>query len=186
MLYIIGGAPRSGKTELARMLLKERGIPYFSADYLTSGFHHGLPEFGVFHEQDSTARAEKLWPILKCMLKSIAIGEREYTVEGDIFQPRDIAALMKECKSVRTCFLGYPDVVPQQKIKHIRNFPGESNNWTAEKPDDEILALIEEGAKFSAYLKEECKLTGLDFFDTATSFRDAVTAAAGRLNGSVV
>ncbi len=37
MPYLVGGASRAGKSTLARRLLMERSIPYFSIDILMMG-----------------------------------------------------------------------------------------------------------------------------------------------------
>jgi adenylate kinase family enzyme len=46
MLYLIGGVPRSGKTQVQKYLLNNYKIPGISTDTLRSGFYN-MPEFGI-------------------------------------------------------------------------------------------------------------------------------------------
>jgi hypothetical protein len=50
MLYLIGGAARSGKTNLSKRLLTGKSIPYFCIDYLVSAIDrtlHNKPSFRI-------------------------------------------------------------------------------------------------------------------------------------------
>ena len=51
MIYLIGGASRSGKTSLVLRLLEEKSIPYLSTDVLMMGLRGaGYSEYA--NEQD--------------------------------------------------------------------------------------------------------------------------------------
>jgi len=63
MLYLIGGAARTGKTILSQRLLKERNIPYFCLDYLINAIDRTL------HNIPSREAAIKIWPNLEAMLR---------------------------------------------------------------------------------------------------------------------
>jgi predicted kinase len=67
MLYLLGGASRAGKSTLARRLLMQQCIPYFSIDALMMGFVNGMPEFGLDPDESEQARAVRLWPLLRAM-----------------------------------------------------------------------------------------------------------------------
>ena len=43
MLFIVGGAARSGKSIIAREYLRRTGTPYFSLDFLVMGLAAGAP-----------------------------------------------------------------------------------------------------------------------------------------------
>ena len=44
MIYLIGGAPRTGKTTLGASLAKVKAIPYFSFDHITSVIYPYIPK----------------------------------------------------------------------------------------------------------------------------------------------
>ena len=92
MLYLIGGAARSGKTLIAQRMLLEHSIPRYALEYFVSALHRGCPEIGVRHEEANPARAERLWPRLEPMLRNIVEVEPVYVVEGDALLPRHVVA----------------------------------------------------------------------------------------------
>jgi len=65
MLYMIGGAPRSGKTTLARRMLAEDGLPYFSIDTLIASLARAEPELGMQVSDPALKRIEVVWPTLR-------------------------------------------------------------------------------------------------------------------------
>ena len=71
MLYLVGGASRSGKSTIARRLLQQHGIPYFSIDILMMGFANGAPELDFDPDASEIARGEALWPILRAMCVNV-------------------------------------------------------------------------------------------------------------------
>ncbi len=42
MLYLLGGAARSGKSIIARRVMTHYQLPFFSLDYLSNGMAEGL------------------------------------------------------------------------------------------------------------------------------------------------
>ncbi len=71
MLYIVGGAARSGKSLIAHRFLQSAHIPYFSLDFLMMGVARGLPKSGVNPDDPSTIVGERLWPVVKPMCVNI-------------------------------------------------------------------------------------------------------------------
>ena len=61
MLYLLGGAARTGKTTAGRAFLQRTGIPYFSLDFLMMGFANGLPEYDIDPDADELSAAEQLF-----------------------------------------------------------------------------------------------------------------------------
>ena len=74
MLYLLGGAARTGKTTIANAFLVQTGIPFFSLDFLMMGFTNGLPEYGVDSDADELLVAEQLWPVIRSMATAMMIG----------------------------------------------------------------------------------------------------------------
>jgi len=108
LLYLIGGAARSGKSTLARRLLQAHRMPYFCVDHLTSGLEAGAPALGVRHELPDQRRGELVWPVLCGVLRNVVEVEPEYVVEGNVLLPARIAEFAAAHRGrVRACFLGY-------------------------------------------------------------------------------
>lgn len=135
MLYIVGGAARSGKSTLARKLVDELKIPYFSTDQILIGLEKGMPQLGITHEQTTLERAPKLWPILKPMLINIYDSEPKYCVDGDVLLPEYIQELVQEIEYVKVAYVGYAHIDPQEKLRSIKGYDG-PNNWTLGMPDE--------------------------------------------------
>jgi hypothetical protein len=57
MIYLIGGAARSGKTIITHRLWREQHVPYFCIDYFISAIDQGAPELGIQAESPSLQRA---------------------------------------------------------------------------------------------------------------------------------
>ncbi len=82
MLYLLGGAARTGKTTIAQAFLSKTGIPFFSLDFLMMGFANGLPEYGLDPEADELLVAEQLWPVVRAMLTAMVEEEIDYWSKG--------------------------------------------------------------------------------------------------------
>jgi hypothetical protein len=137
MLYLIGGAARTGKTTIARAFLAQTGIPYFSLDFLMMGFANGLPEYGVDSEADELLIAEQLWPVVRSMATAMVEDEIDYLIEGVQLHPRRVRELCEELGGdVRACFLGLAEADTSAKLQEIRRFGGEADDWLRHYPRD--------------------------------------------------
>ena len=178
MLYLIGGAARSGKSILARRLLLRHELPYFPVDYLTSGLVSGAPETAVRHESSSRLRGEQIWPVLEGLLRNVAEEEPGYVVEGDVLLPDRVAGFMSaHGKRVRACFLGYASCTVEAKSAAIRSNPGHINDWVADMADGELAALVTDMIEFSVFLRAGCARHRLKYIDSSADFSSALDAA---------
>jgi hypothetical protein len=178
MLYLIGGASRAGKTQVADRLMKELSAPRFSLDYLITAFDQGNPSLGVVHDLTARMVGERLWIYLKPMLINILEEEPSYIIEGDALLPRQARELFAMYpKMIRTCFLGYPDIEVDVKVQAIKSFAGGPNNWTRTASDREIQGLALEGIRYSRELEAECAELKLPFFNTGQDFDSAIEKA---------
>src|SRR5260221_9708886 len=108
MIYLIGGSPRVGKSTLAKVLAKEKTIPYISADDLASVITPYIPEQeyqvklpvsftrvetnysnDVFYSKYSAEQivgfylrqAETLWPGFRNFIKYVLEFNHDFIVE---------------------------------------------------------------------------------------------------------
>jgi len=170
MLYIIGGTSRSGKTLLSKKILAERKIPYFPLDALFCTLAEATPELGINHANSLKDRPLKMWKLAKPLSYFFEDQEQEYVLEGDSILPSQIKELINEGRKVKCCFLGYPNLNPDEKLQLIRKFHQGKSDWTAKQTDEQMLVMIEEMVEFSKYLKEECEKYSIKFFDVSHDF----------------
>ncbi len=82
MLFILGGAARTGKGIVAQRLLLTQRIPYLSLDVLKMGLARGLPGYPFDPNAGALIVAEQLWPVVREMSRNL-IGEGvPYLLEG--------------------------------------------------------------------------------------------------------
>ncbi len=181
MLIFIGGAARTGKSILSRRLLLERQMPYFSLDVLKMGLARGAPEYTIDPDGGGIAVGERLWPLVREMSINL-LDEPNYVIEGELL-PKHVSVFQQEYPSqVRACFLGYTEIIPMQKLREIRTYAGLPNDWPADYSDAELLNVVEGMIAFSRYLRDECAVYGLPYFDTSSDFEhtlDSVVAHIG-------
>ena len=185
MLFVVGGAARSGKSTLARTLLERERVPYVSTDYVVSGLHHGAPELGIRHEDPNPGRSQKVWPILEPMARNILEVEVGYTIEGDVVVPAGVAGLRDRYPGqVRACFLAFPQWSPEHAMEIWKEYPDPINDWLAGLDQPDLLALAEEMVSYSRWLSGECARWNLPFIDVGIGRAESQAQALDELLGA--
>ncbi|HHX42922.1 MAG TPA: hypothetical protein GX714_02885 [Chloroflexi bacterium] len=178
MLFLIGGAARSGKTLIARRLLSKHRVPCFCVDYLVNALEEGAPELGISAEARPEERARAVWPRIEPMLRSIVEMEPAYVVEGNALWPRGVRTLVDAYgDAVRACFLGYAITTPEIKLRDIRQYGGGVHDWIHDHDDADILDLMAEMIAYSRYLRDACRALDLPYFDVSDDFTRTVNKA---------
>lgn len=80
MIYLIAGAPHTGKTLLAQRLLERRHIPYLSLDQLKMGLIRS-GTIALSSTQDEALTAV-VWPIAREMIRTALENRQSLIVEG--------------------------------------------------------------------------------------------------------
>jgi hypothetical protein len=182
VLYIVGGAPRAGKSILARRMLDEHKIAYFPTDILMMGLASAMPQLGLRPSDSAPARAPIMWPTLRGMAVTILEKEEEYLFEGDVLMPAHVVELRERFGSaVRACFLGYAKVDSLAKVRDIRRHAVGRSEWTDDCDDIHLLRIVEEFKSLSEQLRIECAECELAYFDGSVDFFAAIDQAAAYL-----
>ncbi|MEZ4865431.1 MAG: hypothetical protein R3C14_29245 [Caldilineaceae bacterium] len=175
MLYLVGGAARSGKSTVAQRFVVQTVIPYFCLDYLMMGFANGAPSFGVNPEDDELQVATLLTPVIRSMAVAMLENGEEYLLEGVQLHPRLAAELCREFPGqVRVCFLGYAEADLNTKMHQIRHLNGGTNDWLRDYDDGQLLTTVARLQHLSATVQGECIRHGLPYFETAVHFERVV------------
>jgi 2-phosphoglycerate kinase len=177
LLYLIGGAPRAGKTILARRILAGHRIAYFSLDVLMSGIANAMPERGIKVPDPALERARPMWPLVRAMALNLIESGDDYLIEGDVILPEHVAELRRQfAPQMRSCFLGYASIDPATKMHAIRRYAS-AGDWTLSLTDAYLLKLTAELRDFSAYLRDQSAQHGLSFFDESAGFAEMLDQA---------
>jgi hypothetical protein len=178
MLYMIGGAPRSGKTMLARRMFGEHGVPYFSIDTLIANLASAMPEFGMRVSDPALKRMEVVWPMIRKVSSDVLRRDGDLLLEGDVLLPKHLMEFGHSTYAgIKACLIGYADVDPARKLRAIREHVADGTDWTEELDDARLLNLIGELRSFSEYLRRECCHYKIPYFDGSTCFASAIRDA---------
>ena len=182
MLYLIGGAPRSGKSLLAQRILKEKQVPYFPLDALIGTLTFATPEFDINHDLSFRLKSEKVWRFTEHLFNHFLSEEESYLVEGDCILPEQAATFIeKHPDEIRCCFMGYTTLTSEEKLNYVRTFNRGDIDWTNDHTDEALLEMIERMIEYSLFLKEECSKYNIEFFDVSDDFSGTSEKALNHL-----
>jgi hypothetical protein len=178
MLYLVSGTSRSGKTMIAKEMMKRTSIPYMSLDWMVMGFTNGVPEYGIHDKLWPNEIAEKFWPFLKAMCENILWSEVDYILEGEAISPKLVSDLMlTHPDKVRVCFVGYTDANRENKVNNVKRYSDGKGDWLINEPDEVIDSHIENMIDYSKLIKKECANHSVAYVDTSSEFEKSIQDA---------
>lgn len=176
MLYLIGGAPRVGKSTLANLILEKNKIAYVDTDWIVHMLMFAAPQLGVkvftkLNEDEFRSKAIKFYPFLYQFVKYNQPVIEQYVIEGDSFLPEHVSKLQKEFH-IKACFLGSSNL--QSEI--LLNNPSR-NNWIKKLTLKQLNDLCNWIMGMSNFLKKECSLYKITYFDISKNYPDQIKKA---------
>src|SRR4051812_33014703 len=99
MIYLIGGASRVGKSQIAEKIFLEKKVSYLPVDVLLVGLTKGAPSLGLGDNQTNIERGETVWPVVKGMIETFHQNAMDYLLEGDSLLPYYIAEMANTYKN---------------------------------------------------------------------------------------
>lgn len=182
MIYLISGASRSGKTLIAKTLLKKQSLPYLSLDWLMMGFNNGIPEYGIHHLLWPDDIARRIWPFFKGMLENMLFEGVDYVIEGEAMLPELLTPFMATHPGkFKVVFVGYTTIDVEEKVNQVKAFSGGENDWLTRLADEKIIEHTQNMLTHSKRIKADCERHGITYFDTSTEFPGTIQQAIGYL-----
>lgn len=166
MIYLIGGAPRVGKSQMANMLIAQKPMLSLSCDLLYD--LDQVKNLDGFEHADILEKGRAFYPTLKQLLVNISLRAQDCVVEGEVILPEFIPEL-ENMYELRSCFLGLSSTSLDSIVANGGFF-----NWPKYKIDhhqaDEVRTLAQRTVKRSAIIRESCENLGLKYFDMANTY----------------
>src|SRR5262245_48761907 len=111
VIYLVGGAPRVGKSTLAQRLLISDGIPWLPTDVIRTVVRRVAPEVDAADQDpvDAVALAEVMYPHIEQAAQVCAEEADRFLIEGFELAPSYPARLRAALggTQIRSCFLGH-------------------------------------------------------------------------------
>lgn len=198
MIYLIGGAPRCGKTTVARNLTQACCCSHVPADYLGTAFSNYIPEselqarypswnvatvderFATYSTIEIIAnyrtKAETVWPGLRDFIVYALYQQHDMIVEGYQLEPRFVHEL-------RVTYPQFPITAVflcREQIDAIRDDlkkGTDPEDWVRKSTTQAITwtRIATMVRQYSAYVREEATKYNLATFDMDQSFPERVT-----------
>jgi hypothetical protein len=179
MIYLVGGAPRAGKSILGQQAAADLRIGWISTDLLME-LLRVKNEPGIKTKWDASlgaiqANAEWFFPYLERLIWGVSSSAESYLIEGVDFLPAQVQELSKTYP-VRAIFLGCSRLTPEG----VKQFPGRSPGYSA-LPEDLRRQIANDVPLWSEFLRQESERFGYHYIDTANEFPQSLRQAESLL-----
>jgi hypothetical protein len=181
MIYLIGGAPRAGKSILGQKLAAQLRIGWISTDLLTEMLKaKNVP--GLQHKWDATpeavtATAEWFFPCLERFVWGVQSMADNYLIEGVSFLPAQVVQLSDQYL-IRSVFLG----CSQMTLERFDKFPGHSRGY-ATLPEEMRRQFAHDVPLWSEFIRQEAEQWGRPYVDMSEDFQSRLVEAETVLIG---
>ena len=168
MIYLIGGAPRAGKTILAQRLSSKLHVGWISTDLLLTLLSMTNVE-GIKTEWNAapeavTASAEWFFPYLERFIWGINSMAEQYIIEGVDFLPAQVAQLSTQYQ-LRAVFLGSSSMT----LERLDQFPGHSAGYGF-LPEAMRRQIAQDVPLMSEFFREQAERSGYPYIDMVSDF----------------
>lgn len=168
MIYLVGGAPRAGKSILGQQVAVKRKTSWISTDVLRDLLRVKKDEGPIVEwspaPETIAANAEWFFPYLERFIWGVSSLAEHYVIEGVDFLPAQVVQLSTQYR-IRAVFLG----CSQMTLAHFDQFPGRSQGY-AGLPAAVRQQLAQHVPVWSAFIRQEATRFGYRYVDTVSDF----------------
>jgi 2-phosphoglycerate kinase len=182
ILLFIGGAPRTGKTTLARRISQSRGYVHLPVDGVVHAFGKAYPQLQIDHlTGDDPAVIKRVAPFVYEQIFWHMKEKIPLIADGYHLGPKTLNELVPDV-NWRAVFLCYPEISAESLLKKVRANEG-PNEWTRKRTDTDLLPLFEDFIKTSIHIRRECEETDMPFIIVGDNLQIAANEAEKVLLG---
>jgi hypothetical protein len=184
MIYLIGGAPRTGKTILAQRISARLGIGWISTDLLMEILRvKHVDGTKVEWNADPKAiavAAEWFFPCLERFVWRVHSKAESYVIEGVDFLPAQVAQIAAQYR-VRAAFLG----CSRMTLERLDRFLGGSRGY-ALLPKELRRQIVHDVPLWSAFVRQKAERFGYPYIDMIGDFPSRLREADAALTACAV
>ena len=151
MIYLIGGAPRAGKSILGQRLCTTRSVGWVSTDLLMELLRvanaAGRKMKWDAAPEAITAAADWFFPYLERFIWGVNSLADHYVIEGVDFLPAHVAQLSMQYP-IRTVFLG----CSRMTLEDLTRFPGRSQAYGS-LPEAQRRQIVQDVPRWSVFIR---------------------------------
>lgn len=170
---IIAGVPRAGKSTVSQMIAKRMGFQHISMDSIIAGMEKVFPETkidtdaAIDSHENLMFISSKIAPFIRAMMNSGEYDECDYGVVIDVYQllPTDYVKYVKNEKCEIYYFLS-SDVTPDERFRILKAYDT-PKDYTYYHSDEENKRDCIDIVNISNFMKEQCVLCGLPYYETS-------------------
>lgn len=175
MIYLVGGAPRVGKSILGQRVSAKLNAGWVSTDVLMQ-LLRVKNEAGIKVEWNAappatTANAEWFFPYLERFIWGVSSLADNYVIEGVDFLPAQVAQLAPQYQ-LRAVFLGCSSMT----LERLDQFPGRSHGYSL-LPEEVRRQIVQDVPRWSDFIRQEAERFGYPYVDMASQFPERLRAA---------
>ena len=175
MIYLIGGAPRAGKSILCQSISAKWNVSWISTDLLIDLLRlkkdHGVKTSWNAAPEAITAAAEWFFPYLERFVWGVNSQADNYLIEGVDFLPVHVARLSAKYP-LRAVFLGCSHMT----LERFDQFPGRSRGY-ANLPEALRRQIVQDVPLWSRFIQQEAERFSYPYVDMAGDFSSRLSAA---------
>ena len=183
MIYLIGGAPRVGKSILCQRFAAKLGIGWISTDLMMELLRlreaDGIKSQWNAAPEAITANAEWFFPYLERFVWGVSSLADSYVIEGVDFLPAQ-AIRLSGAYSIRAVFLG----CSRMTLEKIDRFPGRSPGY-AGLLEEARRQIARDVSPWSEFIRREAERHGYAYIDMANDFPQRMAEADAALAGDL-
>jgi hypothetical protein len=174
MIYLIGGAPRAGKSILGQRLCTTLKVGWVSTDLLMELLRvanaAGRKMKWDAAPEAITANAEWFFPYLERFVWGVSSLADHYVIEGVDFLPVQVAQLSNQYP-IRAVFLGCSRLT----LEGFNQFSGRSGYGSL--PEELRRQIVEDVPRWSAFIRQEAERFGYVYVDMVSDFPQRLVEA---------
>lgn len=188
---IIAGVPRAGKSTVSALIANRLGYQHISMDSIIAGIEKTFPEVGIDTEADMETVeniqkiSSKIAPFIRAMMDSGEYDECDYGMVIDVFQlmPSDFIKYVDNT----ICDIYYlitSDVTAEERYELLKLYDT-TKDYTFYKADNEKYNDCIEIVDISKYIKEQCILYQLPYYETATNRKQVISNLIAEISADI-